>query len=212
MFLPPFRAQRRTPDALYRASAARTFLPLLSAMSDSGTFTCYPSPNMPPPTTFTRDARLLIPATILFTIGVIGAVIPADISRPHTNLVANHSAGSPRSSSASSPSAAALLLPGSSPPCSPVPRSASTPPSSPSTSAFSQTSSSASSRLSSPRSSSAPIITGIAGHGDLKSVGRMGIRSLIYFEVATHPRPRNRSHRHQHHPRRSWPDSSARTA
>ncbi len=29
------------------------------------------------------------------------------------------------------------------------------------------------------------LITGIAGHGDLKSVGRMGIRSLIYFEVAT---------------------------
>jgi len=29
------------------------------------------------------------------------------------------------------------------------------------------------------------LITGIAGHGDLKSVGRMGIRSLIYFEVVT---------------------------
>ena len=29
------------------------------------------------------------------------------------------------------------------------------------------------------------LVTGIAGHGDLKSVGRMGIRSLIYFEVAT---------------------------
>ena len=29
------------------------------------------------------------------------------------------------------------------------------------------------------------LITGIAGHGDLKSVGRMGIKSLIYFEVAT---------------------------
>ena len=29
------------------------------------------------------------------------------------------------------------------------------------------------------------LITGIAGHGDLKSVGRMGIRSLIYFEIAT---------------------------
>jgi proton glutamate symport protein len=31
----------------------------------------------------------------------------------------------------------------------------------------------------------ATLITGIAGHGDLKSVGRMGIRSLIYFEVLT---------------------------
>jgi Na+/H+-dicarboxylate symporter len=31
----------------------------------------------------------------------------------------------------------------------------------------------------------AVLITGIAGHGDLKSVGRMGIKSLIYFEVAT---------------------------
>jgi proton glutamate symport protein len=31
----------------------------------------------------------------------------------------------------------------------------------------------------------ATMITGIAGHGDLKSVGRMGIKSLIYFEVAT---------------------------
>src|SRR5215469_14624315 len=29
------------------------------------------------------------------------------------------------------------------------------------------------------------LITGMAGHGDLKSVGRMGIKSLIYFEVAT---------------------------
>jgi len=31
----------------------------------------------------------------------------------------------------------------------------------------------------------AVLITGIAGHGDLKSVGRMGIKSLVYFEVAT---------------------------
>jgi proton glutamate symport protein len=31
----------------------------------------------------------------------------------------------------------------------------------------------------------ATLITGIAGHGDLKSVGRMGIKSIIYFEVAT---------------------------
>jgi proton glutamate symport protein len=31
----------------------------------------------------------------------------------------------------------------------------------------------------------ATLITGIAGHGELKSVGRMGIRSLIYFEVLT---------------------------
>lgn len=31
----------------------------------------------------------------------------------------------------------------------------------------------------------ATLITGIAGHGDLKSVGRMGIKSLIYFEAAT---------------------------
>lgn len=29
------------------------------------------------------------------------------------------------------------------------------------------------------------LITGIAGHGDLKGVGRMGIRSIIYFEVVT---------------------------
>ncbi len=31
----------------------------------------------------------------------------------------------------------------------------------------------------------ATLVTGIAGHGDLKSVGRMGLRALIYFEVAT---------------------------
>ncbi len=31
----------------------------------------------------------------------------------------------------------------------------------------------------------ATLITGIAGHGDLKSVGRMGIKSLVYFEVLT---------------------------
>src|ERR1700742_5227506 len=31
----------------------------------------------------------------------------------------------------------------------------------------------------------ATLVTGIAGHGDLKSVGRMGIKSLVYFEVVT---------------------------
>jgi proton glutamate symport protein len=31
----------------------------------------------------------------------------------------------------------------------------------------------------------ATLITGIAGHGDLKSVGRIGIKSLIYFEIMT---------------------------
>jgi proton glutamate symport protein len=31
----------------------------------------------------------------------------------------------------------------------------------------------------------ATLVTGIAGHGDLKSVGRMGIKSLIYFEIVT---------------------------
>jgi proton glutamate symport protein len=31
----------------------------------------------------------------------------------------------------------------------------------------------------------ATLVTGIAGHGDLKSVGRMGIKSLVYFEVIT---------------------------
>ncbi len=31
----------------------------------------------------------------------------------------------------------------------------------------------------------ATLIVGIAGHGDMKSVGRMGIKSLIYFEVVT---------------------------
>jgi proton glutamate symport protein len=29
------------------------------------------------------------------------------------------------------------------------------------------------------------LVVGIAGHGDLKSVGRMGLKALIYFEVAT---------------------------
>src|SRR3974377_1788572 len=29
------------------------------------------------------------------------------------------------------------------------------------------------------------LITGIAGHSDLKKVGRIGLRSLIYFEVVT---------------------------
>ena len=31
----------------------------------------------------------------------------------------------------------------------------------------------------------ATLITGIAGHGDLKGVGRMGLKALVYFEVAT---------------------------
>lgn len=31
----------------------------------------------------------------------------------------------------------------------------------------------------------ATLITGIAGHGDLKAVGRIGIKSLVYFEVLT---------------------------
>lgn len=31
----------------------------------------------------------------------------------------------------------------------------------------------------------ATLVTGIAGHGDMKSVGRMGIKSLVYFEVLT---------------------------
>ncbi len=31
----------------------------------------------------------------------------------------------------------------------------------------------------------ATLVTGIAGHGDLKSVGRIGIKSLVYFEVVT---------------------------
>jgi proton glutamate symport protein len=31
----------------------------------------------------------------------------------------------------------------------------------------------------------ATLVTGIAGHGDLKGVGRIGIKSLIYFEVLT---------------------------
>ena len=29
------------------------------------------------------------------------------------------------------------------------------------------------------------LVTGIAGHGDLKSVGRMGVKSIVYFEVLT---------------------------
>jgi len=31
----------------------------------------------------------------------------------------------------------------------------------------------------------AMLVVGIAGHGDVKSVGRMGIKSLVYFEVVT---------------------------
>jgi proton glutamate symport protein len=31
----------------------------------------------------------------------------------------------------------------------------------------------------------ATLIVGIAGHGDLKSVGRMGVKALLYFEVVT---------------------------
>ncbi len=31
----------------------------------------------------------------------------------------------------------------------------------------------------------ATLVTGIAGHGDLKGVGRMGIKALVYFEVVT---------------------------
>ncbi len=29
------------------------------------------------------------------------------------------------------------------------------------------------------------LITGIAGHGDLRSVGRIGVKSLVYFEIVT---------------------------
>jgi proton glutamate symport protein len=29
------------------------------------------------------------------------------------------------------------------------------------------------------------LVTGIAGHGNLRSVGRIGVKSLIYFEVVT---------------------------
>lgn len=31
----------------------------------------------------------------------------------------------------------------------------------------------------------ATLVVGIAGHGDLKAVGRMGVKSLIYFEIIT---------------------------
>ncbi len=31
----------------------------------------------------------------------------------------------------------------------------------------------------------ATLVTGIAGHGDLKAVGRIGVKSLVYFEVVT---------------------------
>src|SRR5271155_2487943 len=31
----------------------------------------------------------------------------------------------------------------------------------------------------------ATLITGTAGHGDLRAVGRIGIKSLIYFEIVT---------------------------
>jgi proton glutamate symport protein len=31
----------------------------------------------------------------------------------------------------------------------------------------------------------ATLVMGIAGHGDLKSVGRMGIKSIVYFEILT---------------------------
>ena len=31
----------------------------------------------------------------------------------------------------------------------------------------------------------ATLVSGIAGHADLKKVGRMGIKSLIYFEIVT---------------------------
>ena len=31
----------------------------------------------------------------------------------------------------------------------------------------------------------ATLVSGIAGHSDLKKVGRMGIKSIVYFEVVT---------------------------
>ncbi len=31
----------------------------------------------------------------------------------------------------------------------------------------------------------ATLVVGIAGHGDLKGVGRIGLKSLVYFEVVT---------------------------
>src|SRR5271169_4841055 len=29
------------------------------------------------------------------------------------------------------------------------------------------------------------LVTGIAGHGNLRSVGRIGVKSLVYFEIVT---------------------------
>src|SRR5260221_5639475 len=31
----------------------------------------------------------------------------------------------------------------------------------------------------------ATLVVGIAGHGNLKQVGRMGLKSIIYFEIVT---------------------------
>src|SRR5512141_1108812 len=31
----------------------------------------------------------------------------------------------------------------------------------------------------------ATLVVGIAGHGNLKQVGRMGVKALVYFEVVT---------------------------
>src|SRR3990172_7402061 len=31
----------------------------------------------------------------------------------------------------------------------------------------------------------ATLVVGIAGHGDLKQVGRMGVKAIVYFEIVT---------------------------
>ena len=43
----------------------------------------------------------------------------------------------------------------------------------------------------------ATLVSGIAGHSDLKKVGRMGVKAIIYFEVVTTLSSRHRAGCHQ---------------
>ena len=67
----------------------------------------------------------------------------------------------------------------------------------------------------------ASIVQGIAGHGDLKHVGHIGVKALVYFEVLTglalvvgltvvnlRPARRGRAPERRHQPARArWPQA-----
>jgi proton glutamate symport protein len=140
---------------------------------------------MPAPATTSKDSRLLIPAALLFTIGVAAALLPANLARPYTHATAEILrwfailliAVFALRRRTITPWIFAFMLAG-----------AEIGVDAPVFATHLRVFSDIFLRLI--KTIVAPLIlctliTGIAGHGDLKSVGRMGIRSLIYFEVAT---------------------------